>query len=127
MKETANNDMGELTTIVFLDRHPVDCTDGKALKSWTVLSGGGGFGRVSYSCCDAAGYDPIKCTQRETECTNDGKLEFLDRHHPDCGDNSVITNWRIEPCGPGNVKMVYRCCSVPRGPCECMAAYGFNV
>ena len=118
--------MGALTTVVHLDRHSVECTVGKALKSWTVLGGGGGNGRISYRCCDVAGYDAAKCTSSETACSYDGKMQYLDRYPIDCGDNNVITNWRILPCGGGQIKMTYRCCTVPRGPCECMADYGFN-
>ena len=124
-KDTGNNDMSGATTVVYLDRHAVGCADGKALKSWTVLSGGNGNGRVSYKCCDIPGYNSNDCTQSATGCTDNGKLQYLDRHNVDCGDNKVITNWHIQSCSGGQVKMTYRCCPVPQLPCGCVAELGF--
>jgi hypothetical protein len=106
-------------------------------NSTCTATPGGSEGRISYTCCDIAGYDASTCTTAYTACNTNGKLEYLDRHAFSCGESAlaaspgiasdkVLTNWKVTTAGCSNqFKIEYRCCPVPRGPCECLAAMGF--
>ena len=97
-----------------LDRSPVMCPEGQGLSSWKLNTGDGANRKLSYKCCDIPQYDETKsrCVVAETGCTAQGRLEYLDRHKPDCGEGMVMTGWTMANCGGSNAQVSYRCCPI---------------
>jgi len=136
--DTGSNEIAD-KDIVYLDRHDISCPTGKALQRWRL-----GGNKIDYRCCNMPpGTSTDSCVARNTGCTGQGKLQYLDRHNVECtGANEVMTRWKLVGCGGGNVKIDFTCCPLPTvappppsppPPSEqcakcaaCTAEYGYN-
>ena len=102
--------------IVFLDRHHVNCPDGKGLTDFKMQTGGHN-GRFEYRCCEIPRYDITKDMCEDVLGGHTEPHHTMDWLAPswgmrvECKPNYVFTGWRIGGSGRHNsIRYYARCC-----------------
>mmetsp|Transcript_22155 Transcript_22155/g.72931 ORF Transcript_22155/g.72931 Transcript_22155/m.72931 type:complete len:652 (-) Transcript_22155:111-2066(-) len=99
----------------YLDRQPVQCNPGEVLKSWQLTTSGCSSQqvRINYYCSPAETTN-LRDVWGSCQLVRQKTLAYLDRHHPSCGDNSVMTGFHLtaEGCGGDDLRFVVHCAQV---------------
>lgn len=100
----------ESSAAIFLDRHDVTCGDFPIRDFRLVRSGNGKF-RYDYGCSDKKHGGACRKETTPWNDENPGAFAniYLDRHHPDCG-NDVMTRFKLQRDGNGKYQYQYTCC-----------------
>jgi len=101
----------ESSAAIYLDRHDVNCGD-KPIRDFRLVRDGRGKFRYNYGCSDKK--HSGKCTNKTTPWNDENRGKymniFLDRHHPNCG-NDVMTRFKLQRNGKGKYQYAYTCCA----------------
>ena len=97
---TPCNDRG---TSIYLDRHALDCGEGRALQRFQLRPCALNKMKIDYSCVNVninTGVD-VKYAARDTPWNDrgNGHTIFLDRHSVDCGGSGVVQRFRLSHNG----------------------------
>ena len=109
---------------IFLDRHPIDCAEGRAIQRFELRPCEGNKMRYDYTCVDININPDVDITYlaKDTEDNDygmgstckkhcqgndygEGSIFYLDRHKVDCQNNGVLQRFTLK--NSGNSKMRY--------------------
>jgi len=100
----------------YFDRHDVQCPDGQVLSSWHLTQQGcSGYQwvRVEFNCREAETTPP---EARDTSCQllRHHPLAYFDRQHAACGDDEVMTGFRLHSggCHGHDMRFQVKCAKV---------------
>jgi len=112
-RSTSQNTDGR-GNMLYLDRHNVKCNKDQAMTRWKIGRPSGRTIRVKFTCQTVrSGLE--SCERKSTSPSNDGgwnnrNTMYLDRHTLNCGDDKMLTKWKLNRVG-GKVQFKYTCCA----------------
>jgi len=114
-KTKLNDGGGSKWPSVYLDRHNVQCKKGTAMSGWRLDRGGTSSEyQIKYKCCEV---NPAmeQCKDKETPANDwgDGQTVYMDRHNAQCGDDQIMTTWKLHRPKSDQINIKYKCCDAP--------------
>jgi len=106
-------------TLEYLDRNEASCADNEVMQGFWLTDGDcmDGENMQFTVWCRKLDSARIASTANPTsgcELVKNQRLEFLDRHDVDCGDNAFMTSWKMRPnnCADSKQTVEMACASV---------------